>query len=89
MAKTSHIINIMEMLLVGEKLASIDQLASNSNQYFGTIKNNCVELVEVWKPNLHNKGKHKERSLHMTPNLRGQSPPINLHEIATNRNLFF
>ena len=56
----------MERLLAGEKLTSRDQLASNSNQYFGTIKNNGIELVEVWKPNLHNKGKHKERSLHET-----------------------
>jgi hypothetical protein len=66
MAKRSHIINIMERLLAGEKLTSIDQLASNSNQYFGTIKNNAIELVEVWRPNLSNKGKHKERSLHQT-----------------------
>ena len=64
--RSSHIITIMKLLLNGEAVTSIDQLASNSNQYFGTIKKHGVELVEVWKPNLTNAGQHKERSLHQT-----------------------
>ena len=56
----------MKLLLNGEAVTSIDQLASNSNQYFVTIKKHGIELVEVWKPNLTNAGKHKERSLHQT-----------------------
>jgi len=56
----------MKFLLNGEAVTSIDQLASNSNQYFGTIKKHGIELVEVWKPNLTNAGRHKERSLHQT-----------------------
>jgi len=57
--------NILEMLLNKRVLSSCDQLASNSNQYFNTLKNNGIELVEVWKPNLLNTGKHKARSLHL------------------------
>ena len=64
--RSSHIITIMKLLLNGEAVTSIDQMASNSNQYFGTIKKNGIELVEVWKPNLTNAGQHKERSLHQT-----------------------
>jgi len=64
--RSSHIITIMKFLLNGEAVTSIDQLASNSNQYFGTIKKHGIELVEVWKPNLTNAGRHKERSLHQT-----------------------
>ena len=64
--RSSHIIRIMKLLLNGEAVTSIDQLASNSNQYFGTIKKHGIELVEVWKPNLTNAGRHKERSLHQT-----------------------
>jgi len=66
MKKSTHIITIMKLLLAGEKVVSIDRLASNANQYFGTIKKHGIELVEVWKPNLTNKGQHKERSLHQT-----------------------
>lgn len=66
MKKSTHIINIMKLLLAGEKVTSNDRLASNTNQYFGTIKKHGIELVEVWKPNLTNTGRHKERSLHQT-----------------------
>ena len=66
MKKSSHIILMMKQLLNGEVLTSSDRLASNSNQYFGTIKKHGIELVEVWKPNLTNTGRHKERSLHQT-----------------------
>jgi len=64
--KQTHIITIMKLLLTGEKVVSKDRLASNANQYFGTIKKHGIELVEVWKPNLINSGRHKERSLHQT-----------------------
>ena len=66
MRKSSHIITILKLLLAGETVKSSDRLASNSNQYFSTIKKNSIELVEVWKPNLTNIGRHKERSLHQT-----------------------
>ncbi len=64
--KTTHLINILNGLLKGEKLSSIDVKASNSNQYFCTIKNNGIELIEVRKPNLTNKGYHLERRLNLT-----------------------
>lgn len=64
--KSSHIIIMLKQLLNGEVLTSIDRLASNSNQYFKTIKGNGIALVEVWTPNLTNSGRHKERSLHQT-----------------------
>lgn len=66
MKKSTHLITIMKLLLNGEAVTSIDRLASNSNQYFGTVKKHGIELVEVWKPNLTNSGRHKERSLHQT-----------------------
>jgi len=56
----------MQELLNGGVSSSIDAIASNRNQYYGTIKKQGIELVEVWKPNLTNKGTHKERSLHQT-----------------------
>ena len=61
--KSTHLVNILNDLLKGKKLASIDIKASNSNQYFCTIKNNGIELIEVNKPNLTNKGQHLERRL--------------------------
>ncbi len=48
-ARSSHITTILKQLLNGEALSSTDRLASNSNQYFGTIKKHGIELVEVWK----------------------------------------
>ncbi len=64
--KTTHLINILNDLLKGKRLSSIDIKASNSNQYFCTIKNNGIELIEVRKPNLTNKGYHLERRLNLT-----------------------
>ena len=64
--KSSHIITILIQLLNGEALSSTDRLASNSNQYFGTIKKHGIALIEVWTPNRTNSGRHKERSLHQT-----------------------
>ncbi len=56
----------MKLLLAGKKVVAEDSLASNANQYFRTIKKHGVELVEVWKPNITNAGRHKERSLYQT-----------------------
>ena len=66
MKHSTHIITIMKKLLTGKSLTSSDMIASNSNQYFRTIKKNGIALIEVWKPNLINAGKHKERSLHQS-----------------------
>lgn len=63
--RSSYLIIALKRLLNGEKLTSIKG-AKNSNQYFNTIKKYGIELVEVWKPNLTNSGRHKERSLHQT-----------------------
>ena len=38
--KTTHLITILKDLLDGNIIKSSDQLASNSNQYFGSIKRN-------------------------------------------------
>lgn len=65
-AKTSHTITIMQEFLNGGISTSTDSIASNRNQYYRTIKKQGIELVEVRKPNLTNKGTHKERSLHQT-----------------------
>jgi len=65
--KKTHIITIMRELLGGKASTSIDAKASNRNQYYGTIKRNGIELIEVWKPNLTNSGRHKERRLHQSP----------------------
>ena len=61
----SYLIWALNALLEGKQLNSIPR-AKNSNQYFATIKKHGIELVEVWKPNLTNSGRHKERSLHQT-----------------------
>jgi hypothetical protein len=63
-AKNTHIIKIIERFLAGETISSNDVFASNSNQYFGTIKKNGIALVEVWQNNITNRGRHKERSLY-------------------------
>jgi len=64
--KTTHIIVIMQELLSGGTSTAIDSKASNRNQYYGTIKKQGIELVEVRKPNLTNPNTHLERSLHQT-----------------------
>ncbi len=67
MTKTSYLTDFLTRLLNGETLVSGDLMASNSNQYFATMKNNDIELIEVYKPNLTNKGRSKHRRLNMTP----------------------
>jgi len=64
--KQSYLIVILMELLAGKTLTSSDKSWVNTNQYFRTIKENGIELVEVWKPNLTNRGRHKERRLNQT-----------------------
>ena len=63
--KTSNLIIALTKLLKCERLSYI-QGAKNSNQYFCTIKNKGIELIEVEIPNLINRGYHLERRLNMT-----------------------
>ncbi len=62
----THLASILNDLISGKTLVSSDMKASNSNQYFNTIKNNGIELIEVYKPNLTNKGRSKHRRLNPT-----------------------
>jgi len=64
--KSSHLITILTLLLEGNTLSSNDMFMSNSNQYFNKLKKNGIELIEVWKANDTNRGKHKERRLHQS-----------------------
>ena len=64
--KSSYLIIILMELLEGKTLTSSDKKWVNTNQYFKTIKENGIELVEAWKPNLTNRGQHKERRLNQT-----------------------
>jgi len=64
--KSSHTTRILKRLIAGEALTSSDLMASNSNQYFGIIKENGIALVEVWVQNTTNLGLHKERSLYQS-----------------------
>ena len=63
--KSSYLISALRLLLKGKTLSSITG-AKNSNQYFCVIKNNGIELIEVEKPNLTNRGRSKHRSLYQT-----------------------
>jgi N-glycosylase/DNA lyase len=65
-ANKSNLIVILKELLEGKTLTSSDKYWVNTNQYFRTIKNNGIELIEVWKPNILNDGRHKERRLNQT-----------------------
>ena len=66
MRAATHKAAILKRLLGGERLISSDILASNANQYFIEIKEQGIELIEEWKPNKANNGKHKERRLLQT-----------------------
>ena len=63
--KTSYLIIALSKLLKGERLSCIEG-AKNSNQYFCTVKNKGIELIEVEIPNLTNRGYHLERRLNVT-----------------------
>lgn len=64
-SKTSYLIIALTDFLNGKKLSCIEG-AKNSNQYFCTIKNKGIELIEVEVPNLVNRGYHLERRLNPT-----------------------
>jgi len=63
--KTSYLIIALTRLLDGDRLSFVEG-AKNSNQYFCTIKNKGIELIEVEMPNLTNRGNHLERRLNLT-----------------------
>lgn len=63
MKRLSHTQKILTRLLRGETLISSDVFASNTNQYFGHIKNQGIELTE-W--NDLTEGKHLKRKLNST-----------------------
>lgn len=63
--KSSYLIIALQKLLNKERLSTIEG-AKNSNQYFCTIKNKGIELIEVEVPNLTNRGNHLERRLNLT-----------------------
>jgi len=66
MKRQTIVILILQRLLNGEKMGSIDAEYSNSNQYYVQIKKQGIELIEVWKDNKTNSGRHKERWLNPT-----------------------
>jgi len=61
--KLSHTAKILQKLLDGETLISSDVFASNTNQYFGQIKDQGIELIEWNDPT---EGKHLKRRLNMS-----------------------
>ncbi len=61
--KTSYQITILQKLLAGDTLTSRDIPAINANQYYCTVKNAGIELIEVRSPNTRNNGTHLKRSL--------------------------
>jgi len=61
--KLSHTAKILQKLLNGETLISSDVFASNTNQYFGQIKDQGIELIE-W--NTPEEGRHLKRKLNLT-----------------------
>lgn len=63
MKRLSHTQKILIKLLKGETLISSDVFASNTNQYFGYIKNQGIELTE-WNDLIE--GKHLKRKLNNT-----------------------
>ena len=63
MQYVSHTMNILIELLEGKGLVSSDKNYSNTNQYFGQIKNRGIELVELKIPNKHNSQTHYKRFL--------------------------
>lgn len=61
--KLSHTSKILQKMLQGETVISSDVFASNTNQYFVQIKDQCIELIEWNEPT---EGKHLKRKLNMT-----------------------
>ncbi len=63
MTRQTNTMKILKELLAGKELTASDNFASNTNQYFRTIKLHGIELEEVWMSNVSNSGRHKVRSL--------------------------
>jgi hypothetical protein len=61
--KLSHTAKILMKLIKGETLISSDVFASNTNQYFGHIKDQGIELIEWNEPT---EGRHLKRKLNLT-----------------------
>ncbi|MDF1877296.1 hypothetical protein JHD47_05650 [Sulfurimonas sp. SAG-AH-194-L11] len=61
--KLSHTAKILKKLLNSETVISSDVFASNTNQYFGHIKDQGIELIEWNDPA---DGRHLKRKLNMT-----------------------
>ena len=61
--KLTHTAKILKKFLNGETVISSDVFASNTNQYFGHIKDQGIELIEWNDPT---KGRHLNRKLNMT-----------------------
>lgn len=59
---SSYLIIVLQQLLEEQRLSDIKG-AKNSNQYFCTIKNKGIELIEEKVPNLTNSGSHLVRRL--------------------------
>ena len=58
----SHTMKILVKFLNGETVISSDVFASNTNQYFGHIKDQGIRLIEWNEPK---DGKHLKRKLEM------------------------
>ncbi|CAA6805365.1 MAG: Unknown protein [uncultured Sulfurovum sp.] len=65
--KRTILTTILHELINGKSVTSIDTRASNTNQYFKTIKDHGIVLVEESNPNPHNNGRHKSRTLKNEP----------------------
>ncbi|QOP42983.1 hypothetical protein FJR45_03055 [Sulfurimonas sediminis] len=61
--KLSHTAKILQKFLAGETVISSDVFASNTNQYFGQIKDQGIELIEWNDPT---EGRHLKRRLNMS-----------------------
>ncbi len=78
--KLSHTAKILQKFLNGETVISSDVFASNTNQYFGHIKDQGIELIE-W--NDTTKGRHLNRRLKMTEENIEKAKKY-LHKLAGN-----
>ncbi len=63
MKYVSYTMTILSELLDGKQLTATDKHYSNTNQYFGQIKNRGIELVEIKVPNKNNHQSHYKRFL--------------------------
>ena len=61
--KETNLIKVLQDLINGKSVTFADYRVSNPNQYFKTIKDNGIVLIELWKRNQNNNGKHLLRSL--------------------------